>query len=100
MKRIVKAEAPPLCDCNCGQPVAKSKVTGVLNKYIHGYNSSSNNAKFKLGNQCGKGRPEGSKNRVTISTRKLLKDEEQALSRRALDLALDGNVQLLHTVGL
>lgn len=98
MKRIIKEQdAPPLCDCNCGQPVHRSKVTGQWNKFVHGHNSrsSSNNAKFKPGNKCGKGRAEGSRNRVTISAMNLLKDEEHALSRTAIESALNGNVQML-----
>lgn len=98
MKRISKkTETPPLCGCNCGQPVTRSKATGEWNKYILGHNSrsSSNNAKFKPGNQYGKGRPEGSRNRVSISAMNLLEGEEQALSRRAIESALNGNVQML-----
>ena len=98
MKPIYKkSETPPLCLCNCGQPVERSKVTGKWNKYLHGHNSrsSSNNAKFKPGNTCGKGRPEGSRNRVTISAMNMIQGEEQALSRTAIDAALNGNVQML-----
>lgn len=93
-KRIVQ---PPLCECNCGQPVEKSKVTGKWNKYIHGHNSrsSSSNGKFKPGNKFGKGRPEGSRNRVSINTKNLLQDEGQALCRRAIESALNGNTQML-----
>jgi hypothetical protein len=98
MARIIKkSNDPPLCSCNCGQFVERSKVTGKWNKYLHGHNSrsSTNNAKFKPGNTCGKGRPEGSRNRVSINAMNLLKDEEQALSRRAIESALNGNVQML-----
>lgn len=97
MKRIKKEDYPPLCGCSCGQPVARSKVTGEWNKYVHGHNSrsASNSSRFKPGNQFSKGRPEGSRNRVSISAMNLLKDEEQALSRRAIDSALNGNVQML-----
>jgi len=98
MKRIIKkSEAPPLCQCHCGLPVEKSKATGQWNLYVHGHNSrsSTNNAKFKPGNKYGKGRPEGSRNRVSVSAMNLLKDEEQALSRRAIELAQNGNVQML-----
>ncbi len=98
MKRIIKQEVPPLCGCSCGLSVAKSKVTGEWNKFVHGHNSrssSNNEHKFKLGNQCGKGRPEGSRNKVTISAMNMLKDEEQALSRRAIESALNGNAPML-----
>ena len=95
-KKITKV-IPPLCACNCGQQVKRSKITGKWNKYIQGHNSrsSSNNARFKPGNKCGKGRPEGSKNKVTIAAQNLLKGEEEALTRTAIDSALNGNVQML-----
>jgi hypothetical protein len=97
MKRIYKTKDVHLCSCNCGQPVQRSKATGQWNKYVHGHNSrsSSNNAKFKPGNKFGKGRPEGSRNRVSVSAMNLLKDEEQTLSRMAIELAQNGNVQML-----
>lgn len=98
MKRIKKIpDDPPLCGCNCGESVKRSKITGQWNKYVHGHNSrsSTNNAKFKPGNKCGKGRPEGSRNRVSISAMNLLKNEEIALSRRAIEAAMNGNVQML-----
>jgi hypothetical protein len=90
-------EDPPLCACNCGLPVERSKVNRKWNRYIHGHNSrsSSNDAKFKPGNMFGKGRAEGSRNRVSISAMNLLKGEEEALSRRAIESALNGNVQML-----
>ena len=93
-----KSETAPFCDCNCGQPVERNKITGKWNKYLHGHNSrssSNNDNKFKPGNTSGRGRPEGSRNRVTISAMNMIKDEEQALSRQAIDSALNGNVQML-----
>lgn len=98
MKPIRKRpDDPPLCECNCGQSVQRSKTTGKWNKFVHGHNSrsSTNNAKFKPGNKCGKGRPEGSRNKVSISAMNLLKDEEIALSRRAIESAMNGNVQMM-----
>ena len=97
MKIIQKSETPPLCQCNCGQPVKRNKVTGEWNKFVHGHNSrsTSNNGCFKPGNKFGKGRPEGSRNKVTISAMNLLKNEEEALSRKAVQSALSGNVQML-----
>lgn len=95
---IKKSNDPPLCLCSCGQPVERSKITGKWNNYLHGHNSrssSNNDSKFKPGNKCGKGRPEGSRNKVSISAMNLLKDEEQALSRMAIELATNGNVQML-----
>lgn len=98
MKKIkVANDIPPLCACNCSQPVERCKLTGKWNKYIHGHNSRSNNAHthFAPGNKIGKGRPQGSRNKVSIAAMSLLKNEEQELSRTAIDLALNGNVQML-----
>jgi hypothetical protein len=96
-RKIIKRKPAPLCECGCGQNVSRSKLTGIWNKYLHGHNSRSpsNIGKFKPGNNYGRGRPEGSRNRVSISAMNLLKEEEQALSRRAIESALNGNVQML-----
>lgn len=91
-------EVPPLCQCQCGMPVERSKITGKWNHFIHGHNSrnqSSKNGQFKKGNKFGRGRPVGSRNKVSINAMNMLKDEEQALSRKALDSALNGNTQML-----
>ncbi len=97
MRKLRKIKAPPMCECGCGQSVTKSKVTGKWNKFLQGHNSrlSSNSEKFKKGNKFGKGRAEGSRNKVSINAMNLLKDEEGALSRRAIDSALNGNVPML-----
>ncbi len=95
MKKIIRA---PLCACGCGQRVKKSKATGKWNRYVHGHNSRSstnNENKFKPGNKFGRGRPEGSRNKVSINAINLIKGEEEALSRRAIETALGGNTQML-----
>jgi len=91
-------DIPPLCACNCGRPVERSKVTGKWNRYIHGHNAknySPNSPRFQPGNKFSKGRPAGSRNKVSIAAMNLLKDEEKALSRKAIDSALNGNTQML-----
>ena len=90
-------EQAPICECGCGQPVERSKVANRWNRYVQGHNSrsSSNNNKFKPGNRLGKGRPEGSRNKVSINAVNLIKGEEEALSRRAIESALNGNTQML-----
>ena len=91
-------DCPPLCACNCGQPVQRSKVTKKWNKYLQGHNGrnqTSKNWQFKKNNKYGKGRPVGSRNKVSIASMNLLKDEEQTLSRKAIESALNGNTQML-----
>lgn len=93
-------EEAPVCECGCGQPVERSKVADRWNRYCHGHNSRSNSSsnndnKFKVGNKFGKGRPQGSRNRVSINSINLIKGEEEALSRRAIEVALNGNTQML-----
>ncbi len=91
-------DLPPLCVCNCGQFVERSKVSKKWNKYLHGHSSKHNtskNGQFTAGNKHGKGRPAGSRNKVSINAMNLMKDEEQALSRKAIDSALNGNTQML-----
>ena len=90
-------QSKPLCECGCGQQVKRSVVTGSWNNYLHGHNSrsSSNSGKFKSGNKCGKGRAEGSRNKVTIAAMNIISGEEEALSRRALESALNGITQML-----
>ncbi len=87
----------PICKYGCGQPV-KRGVAGKFNNYLHGHNGrnqSSNSGQFKKGNKCGKGRAEGSRNKVTIAAMNIIKGEEEALSRRAIESTLNGSTQLL-----
>ena len=96
MRKIIRA---PFCECGCGQKVQRSKSTNAWNRFLHGHNSrssSNNENKFKPGNKCGKGRPQGSRNKVSIAAINLLKDEEGALTRRAIESAIkNGNTQML-----
>ncbi len=61
----------------------------------------SNNAKitadgkFKRGNKHGAGRPHGSRNKTTIAIEALLDGEAEALTRKAVDLALEGDMAAL-----
>jgi hypothetical protein len=47
--------------------------------------------RFERGNKHGKGRPEGSKNRATILLQQLLAGEAEAILRKAIDLAKEGD---------
>ena len=63
--------------------------------------AASNNAKqtrgspFKPGNKHGKGRLHGSRNKTTIAIEALLDGEAEALTRKAVDLALEGDMAAL-----
>ncbi len=95
MKKIMK---PPFCDCGCGERTNKAR-NGKFNKFILGHNSkdksASNNGKFQAGNTHGKGRRCGSRNRVTMACMNLLENEEQVLTRQAIDSAMSGNTQMV-----
>jgi len=94
--RILKTA--PLCECGCGRETQRSKITNTWNRFLHGHNSrssSNNENKFKHGNKSGKGRAEGSRNKVTIAAMNIISGEEEALSRRAIESALHGNTQML-----
>jgi hypothetical protein len=98
LRRNLNTTQAPLCACGCGQPTSKDR-SGRYNKYILGHNSKStaNTRKWRKG-QSGNpsGRPEGSKNNVTVASENLLEGEAGALTRKLIDLALAGNVACLH----
>jgi hypothetical protein len=94
----------PLCRCGCGQPTKKNR-RGFHNIYLLGHNnknndkspaSTGNNGQFKSG-QSGNpaGRKHGSSNAVTVASSNLIEGEGEALTRKLIDLALDGNVACL-----
>lgn len=95
-----------LCACGCGQLTTQGK-NGRFNRFVLGHNvknsktnSTSNNVRpgqFEPGNTYGKGRSLGSKNNVTIAAENLLQGESEALSRKLIELALNGNVACLKT---
>ena len=51
--------------------------------------------KFEPGNKHGKGRPEGSRNKVTLACQALLDGEAEALTKKAVKLALGGDMTAL-----
>jgi hypothetical protein len=99
-------EQTPLCKCGCGTSVKKAR-NGAYNAFCLGHNPKHGQSKqtsknpssrlFQPGNKFGKGRPVGSRNGVTIAAENLLRGEEEALSRKLIELALDGNVACLKT---
>jgi len=96
----------PLCGCGCGQSTKRAR-NGKYNKFCIGHNaknsksnSTSKNVhsgQFKPGNTFGQGRPTGSRNTATIAAENLIQGEVEALSRKLVELALDGNVACLKT---
>ena len=62
---------------------------------------ASNNPKktrgspFKPGNKHGAGRPHGSRNKVTLAIEELLEGEAEALTHKAVELAMGGDMQAL-----
>jgi len=95
-----------LCACGCGQKTNKAR-NGRFNKFCIGHNqkhsksnSTSINAhsgQFQPGNTHGKGRPTGSKNNITIAAENLIQGEGESLTRKLIELALDGNIPCLRT---
>ena len=51
--------------------------------------------KFARGNHYGRGRPEGSRNKASLAAQTLLEGEAEALTRKAIDLALSGDITAL-----
>ncbi|NTW87786.1 MAG: hypothetical protein HGB26_01370 [Desulfobulbaceae bacterium] len=93
----------PLCFCGCGKQTKQAR-NGCFNKFVLGHNVKTNqtsinghSGQFKPGNTMGKGRPNGSKNTATIAAENLISGESVALSRKLVELALDGNVACLKT---
>src|SRR5690348_6513429 len=47
--------------------------------------------RFQPGNKHGKGRPSGSRNKASLAVDKLLDGEAEAITRKAIELALEGD---------
>jgi hypothetical protein len=54
--------------------------------------------RFQPGNKYGKGRPEGSRNKATITLQALLDSEGEAITRKAISMALGGDSTALRPV--
>ncbi len=54
--------------------------------------------RFEPGNKYGKGRPEGSRNKATIALQSLLDAEAEKITRKAIEMALAGDVTALRLV--
>lgn len=53
--------------------------------------NSSAKGRFQPGNKHGKGRPSGSRNKASLAVDKLLDGEAEAITRKAIELALEGD---------
>ena len=97
----LKRPAPPKCACGCGQSTQRGS-NGQWNKFLIGHNarnqSASNNGGFRQGNKHGKGRPKGSKNKVTIAAENVFVAESGAIARKATEMALEGNPAMIRLV--
>jgi hypothetical protein len=104
MAKKIRKKIPvaPLCECGCGKRVIRAE-----NKFLLGHNnkkgnqdSSSKNdhSRFEPGNSYGKGRPCGSKNKVTVAAENLFEEESGAIARRAVEMALSGHPQMIKMV--
>ena len=105
MKKLKKKI--PLCQCGCGQPVIKSR-DGTWNKFLLGHNNKRNNKSessaktdhlFKKG-QSGNpsGRKAGSRNKVTVAAENMFTEESEAIARKAIKMALDGNAAMVKLI--
>jgi hypothetical protein len=54
--------------------------------------------RFQPGNKYGKGRPEGSRNKATITLQSLLDEEGEAITRKAIELAKKGDSTAMRLV--
>jgi hypothetical protein len=54
--------------------------------------------RFQPGNQSGKGRPTGSRNSATIALQALLDGEGEAITRKAISMALEGDTTAMRLV--
>jgi thioredoxin-like negative regulator of GroEL len=53
---------------------------------------------FAPGHKCATGRAAGSRNKATLAIEKLLEGEAEGITRKAIDMALEGNVQAMKLV--
>ncbi len=72
-------------------PVAMSRPTKNREKS----ESRRSDGTFARGNPGGPGRPEGSRNKATLAVQALLDGEAEALTRKAIELAKDGDMAAL-----
>ena len=59
------------------------------------YGKKTADGKFKPGNKHGTGRPHGSRNKASLAVEEMLEGEVEGLTRKAIDLAMGGDMQAL-----
>ena len=99
--------SPPICNCGCGKPVEKAR-NGQYNEFLLGHNpkcsnttdpsKNGNTGQFKTGNKYGSGRPQGSRNNVTIAAENIFENDSSTIARKAVDMALDGHAGMIKLV--
>ncbi len=94
----------PYCKCGCGKRV-KLRKDGTYGGAVfrRGHNnkkSSSKNAhnRFKKGNKHGKGRPCGSRNKITLAAENIFENEAGTIARQAVDMAMNGHPQMIKLI--
>ena len=95
------------CACGCGQPVKKHR-DGSFPSFLVGHNPSNtgttepsnngNSGRFQPGNKCGKGRPQGSRNKATVAAANIFENEAGTIARHAVDMALEGNTAMVKLI--
>lgn len=94
---VAKMKTPPwkLTPEELAQQRAEAKAQADTPiKYENGIIKSAQTGRFLPGNRT-KGRPKGSRNKVTVACEELLEGEGEKLTRKAIDLALSGDTTAL-----
>lgn len=100
MNDTIDTEKTRFCLCGCGQIVEGDKrFIRFHNKRLpNDHPSSPSKGNFTKGNTAGAGRPQGSRNNVTIAALNMMDGESEAITRVALDLAKQGDRPMIKLV--
>ena len=89
----------PFCQCGCGKRVTKEGNKFLLGHNVKRFPSKNNKShRFQPGNTYGKGRPCGSKNKVTIAAENIFENEAGTIAKKAVDMALNGHSQMIKLI--
>src|ERR1019366_2278091 len=67
-------------------------------RWIGGWSMSKRGRPFEPGNQFGRGRPKGSRNKRSLIVKQLLDQHSEAIIHKSLVMALQGDIPLLRTL--